>query len=183
MHSINNRVSLSRVETMVSKIWGLRFCSHHACRMVGELAVQLIIDIIAKFFLCLVLQRGTIINPMKGIVIWGLVFASPAKWCLNCIFSGKRVEGTVVLPKSIAHAKSLVWEGTWCGQAGPSRKHGHSRELKGSWSRTSDQGSDDGKPLAWLRIFQDFLLCNSPPPHNLPILDELILFKVNCLRN
>ena len=64
----------------------------------------------------------------------------------------------------------------------PSRKHGHYRELKGSWSWTSDQGSDDGKPLAWLRIFQDFLLCNAPPPPNLPILDELILFKVNCLR-
>lgn len=71
------------------------------------------------------------------------------------------------------------------GWSGPFRKHGYSKKSIGSWGQRSEQDSGFRwqKACSFAKDFLRLLLCNSLPPPNLPISEELILFKVNCLRN
>lgn len=74
------------------------------------------------------------------------------------------VEGAIILAQGTAYAKSSMLEGAGVvralKEAGPLSC---SRKLKGNYGQRNDRGSDVRKPLALLRIFQDFLLCNPPP--------------------
>lgn len=138
MHSIGNRVALSKVETVVSKIWGLRFCPHHAFSLVGDLAINRVItDIKAKLCLCLVLWRETITMQWKTLQHEDLIRFGFRHSFPRIVVSKPHVqwEGR----KGTTHTKSPCWrERAW---SGPLRKHVCSRQLIGSWAKRIDQGS------------------------------------------
>lgn len=157
-HSVNN----SRVETMVSQTWGLRFCSHHACSLVGDLAMQQeITDTKAKLCLCLKRWKNTISSATKDIVMWGLDQAGIQACFPRKVVSELQVQWEEDRGNCTGKESDVGGSKLW---SGPLKKHGWCRQLIGSWGGRSTQGWDDRKPLALLRVFQNFLLCSSLPP-------------------